>query len=85
MSSVASHVAVEPMEADFDEGLENPEARRWLLLLGVPFIIGGALFGVAIGTDHMWMMIPAAIFGPGAMILGFTYLALTHDGNLVEG
>jgi hypothetical protein len=31
------------------------------------------------------MMIPAAIFGPGAMILGFTYLALTHDGNRVDG
>jgi hypothetical protein len=85
MSSIASHVAVEPVEADFDEGLENPEARRWLLLLGVPFIVGGALFGIAIGTNHMWMMIPAAIFGPGAMILGFTYLALTHDGNRVEG
>jgi hypothetical protein len=29
------------------------------------------------------MLIPAAIFGPGAMILGFTFLALTHDGNRV--
>jgi hypothetical protein len=31
----------------------------------------------------MWMLIPAAIFGPGAMILGFTFLALSHDGNRV--
>ena len=56
---------------------------RWLILLGIPFIVGGALFATAIATDKMWMLLPAAIFGPGAMILGFTYLALSHDGNRV--
>jgi hypothetical protein len=82
MTSVAHHVAADaPVE--LDDGLEGPEARRWLVLLGIPFVIGGALFATAIATDKMWMLIPAAIFGPGAMILGFTFLALTHDGNRV--
>jgi hypothetical protein len=54
---------------------------RWLILLGVPFVVGGALFGTAISTGQMWLMGPASVFGPGAMILGFTYLSLTADTN----
>ena len=54
---------------------------RWLVLLGIPFLVGGALFGAGISTGHMWLLGPASIFGPGAMILGFTYLALTADTN----
>jgi hypothetical protein len=83
MTSVAPHVAADAT-ADLDDGLEGPEARRWLVLLGIPFIVGGALFATAIATDKMWMLIPAGILGPGAMILGFTFLALTHDGNRVQ-
>ena len=79
----APSAAVEVAATEMDQGLDGPEARRWLLLLGVPFIVGGALFAIGIASDRMWMMIPAAIFGPGAMILGFTFLALTHDGNRV--
>ena len=85
MSSIAPDlVAPAAAAADAEEGLEEPEAKRWLLLLGVPFVIGGALFGLSIATDQMWMLVLAGIFGPGAMILGFTYLALSHDGNLTE-
>ena len=83
MTSVAPHVAADAT-AHLDDGLEGPEARRWLILLGIPFVVGGALFATAIATDKMWMLIPAGIFGPGAMILGFTFLALTHDGNRVQ-
>jgi hypothetical protein len=54
---------------------------RWLLLLGVPFVVGGALFAAGISTGQMWLLGPASVFGPGAMILGFTYLALTSDTN----
>jgi len=54
---------------------------RWLILLGIPFIVGGALFGLGIATGKMWLLAPASVFGPGAMILGFTYLGLTSDTN----
>jgi hypothetical protein len=86
MSSIADLVApaAAAAAADAEDGLEEPEAKRWLLLLGVPFVVGGALFGLSIATDQMWMLVLAAAFGPGAMILGFTYLALSHDGNLTE-
>jgi hypothetical protein len=86
MSSIADLVApaAAAAAADAEDGLEEPEAKRWLLLLGVPFVVGGALFGLSIATDQMWMLVLAGAFGPGAMILGFTYLALSHDGNLTE-
>ena len=83
MATVAPHVAGEVTADHVEDGLGGPETTRWLILLGIPFIVGGALFATAIATDKMWMLIPAAIFGPGAMILGFTYLALSHDGNRV--
>jgi len=54
---------------------------RWLILLGIPFVIGGALFGLGIATGQMWLLAPASLFGPGAIILGFTYLGLTSDTN----
>jgi hypothetical protein len=50
----------------------------------VPFIIGGALFAIGIASGEMWMLGPASLFGPGAIILGFTYLALTADTNRLQ-
>jgi len=81
MTSVAPHTAE---AAIGDGGLDSPEAKRWLMLLGVPFIVGGALFAIAIGTNTMWMLAFACLFGPGAMILGFTYLGLSRDANSLE-
>ena len=83
MATIASDVPAEAVPADHtgDEGLDGTEAKRWLMLLGVPFVVGGALFAIAIGTGHMWMLGPASVFGPGAIILGFTYLGLTADTN----
>jgi hypothetical protein len=64
-------------EATLDPGIPT----RWLILLGIPFIVGGALFAAGIATGHMLWLLPASVFGPGAMILGFTYLGLTSDTN----
>jgi hypothetical protein len=82
MTSIAPELAADAVPAEVvDEGLEGTEAKRWLLLLGVPFVIGGALFATAIGTGDMWVLGPASLFGPGAIILGFTYLGLSSDTN----
>jgi len=72
MSSIHIHGADE---------LDGNPPPRWIVLLGIPFIVGGALFGIGISTGSMWMLLPASICGPGAMILGFTYLGLTSDTN----
>jgi hypothetical protein len=83
MASIAPSVPAEalPVEARRARTPEAVEATRWLMLLGVPFIVGGALFAIGIATGKMWMLGPASLFGPGAIILGFTYLALTADTN----
>jgi hypothetical protein len=83
MTSIAPHTTVDAA-APGDEGLDGREAKRWMLLLGVPFVIGASLFAVAIGTDTMWLLMLAAMFGPGLIILGFTYLGLTADTDLRE-
>lgn len=66
---------------DNEDTLDPGVPSRWLILLGIPFIVGGALFGAGITTGQMWLLAPAAVFGPGAMILGFSYLAITADTN----
>ena len=83
MTSIAPSAPAEalPVEAGRGRSAEAIEATRWLLLLGVPFIVGGALFAIGIASGKMWMLGPASLFGPGAIILGFTYLALTADTN----
>jgi hypothetical protein len=80
---MTSH-AVEAAHArsvDNADTLDPGVPYRWLLLLGVPFVVGGALFAAGISTGQMWLLGPASVFGPGAMILGFTYLSLTSDTN----
>ena len=66
---------------DNEKTLAQGIPTRWLVLLGIPFVVGGALFGAGISSGQMWLLGPAAVFGPGVMILGFTYLALTSDTN----
>jgi hypothetical protein len=80
---MSSH-AIEATHArtvDNEKTLDPRVPSRWLLLLGIPFIVGGALFAAGISSGEMWLLLPAAVFGPGAMILGFTYLSLTSDTN----
>ena len=83
MSSHAAEVA-HARSIDNVETLDPGVPLRWLVLLGIPFVVGGALFAAGISTGHMWLLGPASLFGPGAMILGFTYLALTADTNKFE-
>jgi hypothetical protein len=80
---MTSHAVEAAHARSLDNGdtLDPGVPLRWLFLLGVPFVVGGALFGLAITLGEMWLMGPASVFGPGAMILGFTYLALTADTN----
>jgi hypothetical protein len=82
MASMAPNAPAQvvPIHTDTDPGVPS----RWLILLGIPFVIGGALFGLGIATGKMWLLAPASLFGPGAIILGFTYLGLTSDTNRFE-
>jgi hypothetical protein len=80
MSSHAAEVA-HARSVDNENTLDPGVPVRWLILLGIPFIVGGALFGAGITTGQMWLLAPAAVFGPGAMILGFTHLAISADTN----
>jgi hypothetical protein len=80
MSSHAAdvlHSAALDNEATLDPGVPT----RWIVLFAVAFVIGGALFGVGISTGKMWWLAPATLFGPGMLILGFTYLGITADTN----
>jgi hypothetical protein len=60
------------------------EEHRWLLMLVIPFAVSAAVFGAAIGTGLLWLMGPAAVLGPGLIIIGFVYLGLTSDKNNPE-
>ena len=78
--AVPAHAGAVPIHTETDPDIPS----RWLIVLGIPFIVGGALFGLGIATGKMWLLGPASVFGPGAMILGFTYLGLTSDTNRFE-
>jgi hypothetical protein len=80
MSSHAAEIA-HARSVDNAATLDPGIPSRWLMLLGIPFIVGGALFAIGIATGEMWLLAPASVCGPGAMILGFTYLGLTSDTN----
>ena len=80
MSSHAAdvlHSAAVDNGATLDPGVPTP----WIVLFAIAFVIGGALFGVGISTGKMWWLAPATLFGPGILILGFTYLAISADTN----
>ncbi len=57
------------------------DTHRWLLILGVPFVVGAAFFADAIGFDVEWPMAPAFLLGPLLMIAGYIYLSLSADTN----
>jgi hypothetical protein len=56
-------------------------AGRWFLILGIPFVLGAGFFGLAIGLDAEWPMIPAVLFGPVLLISSYIYLSLSSDAN----
>ena len=56
-------------------------SHRWLLLLGIPFVLGFAFFALAVGIGSEWPMVPAVVFGPVLLIATYLYLSLTSDSN----
>ncbi len=80
---MSSHAADVLHSATLDNGatLDPRVPARWIVVFGIAFIIGGAFFGLGIYTGDMWWLTPATLFGPGALILGFTLLGITADTN----
>jgi hypothetical protein len=71
--------ALQPVEVP--EAITADGHNRWFLVLGIPFVVGAAFFGLAIGLDEEWPMTPAFLFGPLVMIAAYVYLCLTSDSN----
>jgi len=63
---------------------EIAEEHRWLLSLGIPFVVSAACFAAAIGTGWGWLIGPALVLGPMVIIVGFIYLGLSSDTNRTE-
>ncbi len=61
--------------------VEATEERRWLLMLGIPFVMSACCFAATIGTGVLWLLAPAMVLGPGLIILGCVYLGLSSDTN----
>jgi hypothetical protein len=59
---------------------ENEE-RRWLLMLGIPFVVSACFYGATIGTGILWLLAPAMVLGPALIILAFVYLGISSDTN----
>ena len=57
------------------------ETHRWFLLLGTPFVLGAAFFGLAVGLGAEWPMVPAFFLGPFLLTATYIALMLTSDTN----
>jgi hypothetical protein len=57
------------------------ETHRWFLLLGIPFVLGAAFFGLAVGLGAEWSMVPAFFLGPFLLTATYIALMLTSDTN----
>lgn len=60
---------------------EAAEERRWLFMLGIPFVASASFYAATIGTGTLLLLAPALILGPALLIMTFIYLALTSDTN----
>jgi len=67
--------------ADHASSVAATEERRWLLLLGIPFVVSACFFAATIGTGILWLLAPAMVLGPALIILGFVYLGISSDTN----
>lgn len=70
--------------ADRDVSVASAEERRWLLMLGIPFVMSACFFAATIGTGILWLLAPAMVLGPALIILGFVYLGISSDTNASE-
>ena len=55
--------------------------HRWFLFLGIPFVLGAAFFGLAVGLGAEWPMVPAFFLGPFLLTASYIGLMLTSDTN----
>ncbi len=55
--------------------------RRWVTLLGIPFVLAVVFFSAAISSGQEWLMGPAVVLGPTLLILAYIYLMLSDDTN----
>ena len=69
---------VEPIA--FAADVAAAELRRWLRLLGTPFVLGAFFFALSVGVSEWWIG-PALVFGPVLFMLSTIYLCLTSDAN----
>ena len=63
------------------ETAESTSWHRWVVVLGIPFVLGFAFFGLALALGEEWPMVPAFLFGPLPLIAGYIYLSLSEDAN----
>jgi|GEM_PF-4887439 hypothetical protein len=57
------------------------EEHRWLSLLLPTFGAGALFFALAIATHAEWLLGPALVLGPIAMMFAFIYLCISSDSN----
>jgi hypothetical protein len=67
--------------ADRGRTAEFDELDRWLMFLVPPFAFSAAFFAAAIGTGQAWLMAPALVLGPMAIIFALIYLGISSDAN----
>ena len=60
---------------------EAREMRRWLIVLGTPFLLGAVFFALSIGTSAHWLLGVALVLGPVLLLLGAIYICLSTDTN----
>ena len=70
-AAVASHSAASA----------SAEVKRWAIFLTVPLVLSAAFFMALISTGHLWLIGGSLVTGPGLLILGFIYLAMSSDTN----
>jgi hypothetical protein len=76
-------IAARPRPASIvaPSSVAETEERRWLLMLGVPFVLSACFFAATIGTGILWLLAPAMALGPALLILAFVYLGISSDSN----
>jgi NADH dehydrogenase len=57
----------------------DSEQRRWLRILGIPFLAASVFIAAALGGAGSWFRGAAILAGPGLGVVGLVYLALSSD------
>ena len=70
-----------PAPVDEPTPFSSHEIHRWAFVLLVPFVVGAAFFGLAIGLDAEWPIAPAFLLGPLVMISAYIFLSLGSEAN----